>query len=100
MSVGDMRIIKDLLEKKTNLKIGTELHLTYLPERLVEGRAIDELSSIPQIVSGYSQKCRDKIISLWSKINSNIIEVKSFEEAEIKINVNSYRDLIFAFQTK
>lgn len=101
MSVGDMRTIKKLIEKKTNFKIGKNLFLTYLPERLVEGKAVHELSNIPQIVSGYSKKCKDKIISLWSKINSNLIEVKTYEEAEIiKLMTNSYRDLTFAFSNE
>lgn len=101
LSVGDMRDIIKVIKKNTNLVIGKDIYISYCPERIIEGNAINELKTIPQIVSGYSQFCIDKIIKLWSRINTNIIQVASFEAAEIiKLMSNSYRDLSFSFSNE
>ena len=91
-------LVKDLLEKGSGLKAGVDFYLAFAPERTVEGNAVHELTSLPQIVGGYSERCCQKAVSFWQTITSNVVTVDSLEAAElVKLVNNSYRDLSFAF---
>ena len=86
------------LEKFSKLKCGKDFFVGYMPERLLEGNALNEIEEIPQIISGYSKNCLDKIIKFSSNQFNKTIIASSVEEAEIiKLASNSYRDLNFAF---
>jgi UDP-N-acetyl-D-mannosaminuronic acid dehydrogenase len=90
--------VKKIIEKKTNLIVGRDFYLSYCPERLVEGNAMEELEKLPQIISGVTDECKKKTINFWSMFCNNIIDSNSPEESEIiKLASNCYRDLIFAF---
>lgn len=67
------------------------------PERTVEGRAVEELSSLPQIISGNNAKAVMIARDLFSRITSCIVEADSLEDAELaKLYCNVYRDMTFA----
>ena len=92
------KIIAPYIEKNTSLKIGKDIFLAFTPERTVEGNAISELSSLPQIVGGFSKNCTEKARSFWSNLSKAIIEVDGIEAAEmVKLINNTFRDVSFAF---
>lgn len=99
LQVGVSRnLLIKILEKFSKLKCGKDFYFAYMPERVIEGKALEELMEIPQIISGYSQSCLDRANEFASKCFKNIIKVKNLEEAEIiKLASNSYRDINFAF---
>lgn len=67
------------------------------PERTLEGKAVDELSNLPQIISGNNQESIEIAQKLFRIITPCVIEAKSLEEAElIKLYCNTYRDMTFA----
>lgn len=67
------------------------------PERTVEGKAVEELANLPQIISGNNQKALSIAHSLFEKITSHIVAVDTLEEAELaKLYCNTYRDMTFA----
>lgn len=67
------------------------------PERTVEGKAVEELSSLPQIISGNNERATTIARDLFSSITSYIVEASSLEEAELaKLYCNVYRDMSFA----
>jgi len=96
--VGTMRnIILPQLEKN-GLQCGADFSLSFAPERTVEGDALKELSSLPQIIGGIDQRSADQCKSLFNRITQTIIQVDSLEEAElVKLLNNTYRDLVFSF---
>ena len=70
--------------------------LSYCPERIVQGYAIQELKKLPQIVAGYSDDAVKEASDLFNKISSSII-VTSIKEAELaKLFANSWRYIQFA----
>lgn len=74
-----------------------EILVAMCPERTLEGKAVDELSNLPQIISGNNQESIDIAQKIFRKITPSIIEAKSLEEAElIKLYCNTYRDMTFA----
>ena len=91
-------IAKKLLEKESGLKCGKDFFLGYMPERIIEGNAINELENLPQIISGATKACLNKSINFCNNFFSKVIETSSAEESEIiKLASNSYRDLNFSF---
>jgi UDP-N-acetyl-D-mannosaminuronic acid dehydrogenase len=72
--------------------------LAFCPERTIEGRAIPEMRSLPQIVGGMDEESSDRAEALFRHITQKIVRVSSLEAAEmIKLINNTYRDLTFAF---
>lgn len=67
------------------------------PERTLEGKAVDELANLPQIISGNNQESVEIAQRLFRIITPCVVEVQSLEEAElIKLYCNTYRDITFA----
>jgi UDP-N-acetyl-D-mannosaminuronic acid dehydrogenase len=86
------------LEQITNLKAGKDFYVSFCPERTIEGKAIEELSQLPQIIGGYTEKCSQLSYNFFIKFNRNLVLVDSIKEAElIKLANNSFRDLSFSF---
>jgi len=72
--------------------------LAFCPERTVEGKAISEMISLPQIIGGQNAESADRAEALFRRITRNIVRVSSLEAAEmIKLINNTYRDLTFGF---
>lgn len=77
---------------------GKKFGLAYCPERTLEGKALEELTSLPQIVGGLSDQDMWRATSIFQRLTPTIIKVSSLEAAEIiKLLDNSYRDHMFAF---
>jgi len=86
------------LEEYSGLVAGKDFHISFCPERTVEGNAIQELSSLPQIVGGLTETCTEQSMSFWATLTDTVVRVDSLEAAElVKLINNSYRDLSFAF---
>jgi len=72
--------------------------LAFCPERTIEGKAIPEMRSLPQVVGGLDEESAERAESLFRLITPKIVRVSSLEAAEmIKLINNTYRDLTFAF---
>jgi nucleotide sugar dehydrogenase len=79
-------------------KAGKPFHLAFCPERTIEGRALSELRTLPQIVGGLDDDSTLRGAALFSFLTPTIIKVSSLETAEmIKLVNNTQRDLLFAF---
>ena len=74
-----------------------DILVSFCPERTVEGKAIDELTNLPQVISGNNERSLEIAQNLFRKITPYVISVKSLEEAElVKLYCNTYRDITFA----
>jgi nucleotide sugar dehydrogenase len=96
--VGTTRNIVLPILQTNGFKAGEDFYISFAPERTVEGMALEELRTLPQIIGGFDGKSIELTTKLFNKITKTIIDVDSLEEAElIKLINNSYRDLSFAF---
>lgn len=74
-----------------------EILVAMCPERTLEGNAVDELTHLPQIISGNNKESLEIAQKLFRIMTPCIIEAESLEEAEIiKLYCNTYRDMTFA----
>ncbi|QQO97990.1 NAD-binding, UDP-glucose/GDP-mannose dehydrogenase family protein [Maribacter phage Molly_5] len=78
--------------------VGYEVNFSFCPERTIEGKAVAELESNPQIVSGDSQLSLDMATDFFNSISpAEIVQANSLESAELsKLFCNIYRDMSFA----
>lgn len=77
---------------------GRSYDLAVCPERTVEGKALTELRSLPQVVGGETPRASERAMKFFRRITPTIVEVSSLAAAElIKLLDNSYRDVFFSF---
>jgi UDP-N-acetyl-D-mannosaminuronic acid dehydrogenase len=77
-------------------ELGKEVHVAFCPERIAEGHALEELSSLPQIVSGCDEVAIERATALFRSLTDDIIELAP-EEAELaKLFTNTWRYIKFA----
>lgn len=97
--VGTTRdFVSPLLEELSGLVAGTDFHIAFAPERTVEGRAMRELQTLPQIVGGLTSRCAQKASTFFGTLANAVVQVDGLEAAElVKLANNSFRDLSFAF---
>ena len=102
VSIGASReiFLKTIL-KYSNLKNGHDFYFSFMPERIIEGDALNELERVPQLVSGSTETCLQVAYDYSKEIFQNVIKLQSLEEGEIiKLASNSYRSLNFAFSNE
>ena len=88
---GTTRLVNKILNGDTE-----NYDISYCPERIVQGYAVEELRKLPQIVSGISKRSVELSRKLFETITDNIV-ISSIEEAElIKLFSNSWRYIQFA----
>jgi len=75
---------------------GKILKLAFCPERIVEGHAIEELQSLPQIVSGTTAEAEDDAAALFSLIAPQVVRLAPMEAELVKLFSNAYRYIEFA----
>lgn len=88
---GVTRIVEEMIEK-----LNVRVAVAFCPERIAEHKAMEELFSLPQIVSSRSAEGFVKASNLFKTLTNQIVEL-SPEEAELaKLFTNSWRYLKFA----
>jgi UDP-N-acetyl-D-mannosaminuronic acid dehydrogenase len=88
---GVTRMVERLLER-----MGKTMDVAFCPERIAEGRAMEELHTLPQIVSARTEPGFQRAAALFAHLTDGIVRVEP-EEAELaKLFTNSYRYIKFA----
>ena len=91
LSPGTSRLIYDYLTKHKITK-----NVSFCPERVLQGKSIEEIKDLPQIVSAFSKKA-EKLSKNLFKIIANEMIICKPEEAELaKLFTNSFRYINFA----
>ena len=76
--------------------LGRRIEVAFCPERIAEGRAIEELRELPQIVASRTEDGYRRTEALFAHLTERTVRV-SPEEAELaKLFTNSWRYLKFA----
>ena len=75
---------------------GIDIEVAFCPERIAEGKAMQELYSLPQIVSARSAPALARARALFAHLTETLVEL-SPEEAELaKLFTNTWRYIKFA----
>jgi UDP-N-acetyl-D-mannosaminuronic acid dehydrogenase len=76
------------------------IHVAFCPERIAEGQAMDELRSLPQIISAFEPEALERSRDLFASINDELIELAPMEAELAKLFTNSWRYLNFAISNQ
>jgi UDP-N-acetyl-D-mannosaminuronic acid dehydrogenase len=77
---------------------GKKFDIAMCPERTLEGKALQELRELPQIVGADDPAVADRAAAVFRRLTSSIVLVSDIETAEImKLVSNTFRDVQFAF---
>lgn len=91
-------VVIPILEKESGLKAGEGFFVSFAPERTIEGKALEELRHLPQVIGGVNRASADAAANIFNVMTHSIITVETLEEAEmVKLVNNTYRDVTFAF---
>jgi UDP-N-acetyl-D-mannosaminuronic acid dehydrogenase len=75
---------------------GKHIGIAFCPERVVQGRAIEEIRALPQLVSGTSPEALAAAKDLFCKIAPEIVEMTPLEAEFAKLVCNAFRYMQFA----
>ena len=90
---GSCNKIVEILGKKFK-------HISYCPERVVQGLAIEELPKLPQIISGLSNKSISISKALFKLICKKIIVTTVLQAELIKLFSNAWRYINFSISNE
>jgi nucleotide sugar dehydrogenase len=89
--------LREVLEKESGLKAGTDFHLAFSPEREDPGNPDSKVASIPKVVGGYTPVCLEKATALYSQAIKTLVPVSSCRAAEAtKLLENTFRGVNIA----
>ena len=75
---------------------GKHPKISFCPERIVQGKAVEELLTLPQIVSGTTREGEDEAAALFGRIAPEIVRLSPIEAELVKLLSNAYRYIQFA----
>ena len=78
------------------LRSGREIDVCFCPERIAEGKAMAELRSLPQIVSGFTDRGYKRAAALFERIADETVRLEPTEAELAKLFTNSWRYIRFA----
>jgi UDP-N-acetyl-D-mannosaminuronic acid dehydrogenase len=79
---------------------GRKIHLAFCPERIAEGKAMEEIGSLPQIISAFDPDSLTRVRELFSIVNDDLIELSPLEAELAKLFTNSWRYMNFAISNQ
>lgn len=87
--------VTKLVERQID-RTGLQIDVAFCPERIAEGKAVEELVALPQIVSARSKRGVERAQKLFGTLADQMVVV-SPEEAELaKLFTNTWRYIKFA----
>jgi UDP-N-acetyl-D-mannosaminuronic acid dehydrogenase len=92
---GVTKLVHDRLQAS-----GRRIHLAFCPERIAEGKAMEEIQTLPQIISAFDPDSLARVRELFSIINEDLIELTPLEAELAKLFTNSWRYMNFAISNQ
>ena len=100
---GQLLVLRSTVYPGTSEKLqklvrarGLDIHVSFCPERIAEGKAFEELRSLPQIVSGFSSEAIERATSLFGCLTEEIIHLQPMEAELAKLFNNVHRYIKFS----
>jgi UDP-N-acetyl-D-glucosamine dehydrogenase len=88
--------LQPILEE-AGLKVGTDLHLAFSPERIDPGRTDYTVRTTPKLVGGITPDCTERARQLYARICENVVVLSAPEAAELsKLLENIFRSVNIA----
>jgi UDP-N-acetyl-D-mannosaminuronic acid dehydrogenase len=80
--------------------LGRKILLACCPERIAEGKALEELVTLPQLISAFEPRAMERARDLFLEFTPSVIELQPVEAELAKLFTNSWRYLNFAISNQ
>lgn len=87
--------VTDFLDRYIRSR-GRAIGIAFCPERVVQGKAIQEIPTLTQIVSGTTKEAEDAAARLFERVAPKIVRMRPKEAEFAKLISNAYRYIHFA----
>lgn len=92
---GSTEKIKQYLESKGKLT-----KVSFCPERIAQGKAMEELRTLPQIISSFDEDALSEVRELFSLLTRDIVVLMPVEAELAKLFTNVWRYIQFAISNQ
>jgi UDP-N-acetyl-D-mannosaminuronic acid dehydrogenase len=75
---------------------GADVEVAFCPERIAEGKAIEELASLPQIIGADDESAGDRAEAVFARFAGHFIRTSTREAELAKLFTNTWRYMKFA----
>jgi len=90
-------ILKPLIEKRTRLRLGVDVHLAHCPERVLPGDIFHEIVNNDRIIGGHTPEAGERAKRIYGSFVKGSIYITDDVTAELcKLAENAYRDVNIA----
>lgn len=93
---GTTTFCKKWIERHTQLTVGDDILLAFCPERIAEGKAYEELRTLPQIVGAEDPNSREAATALFARLAPEIMPTDFVSAELVKLFNNIARYVHFA----
>jgi UDP-N-acetyl-D-mannosaminuronic acid dehydrogenase len=105
---GQLLVLRSTVPVGTTDRLAQELSrlgrdgidLAYCPERIVQGKSLEELESLPQLIAGVTPRAADRAAKLFEQIATKLLFLQPVEAELAKLFCNSYRYINFAISNQ
>jgi len=98
LPIGTTERVAAMLSESSGLELDRELLVAFCPERIVEGKAMFELATLPKIVGGVGENSTKRAGEVMELFGGEVIEVSNSRTSEMcKLLDNAYRMTRFGF---
>jgi UDP-N-acetyl-D-mannosaminuronic acid dehydrogenase len=92
---GTTALVRDFFVKR-----GREVAVAFCPERIAEGKAFEELFTLPQIISAFDPQTVGRMRDLFAHLGAETVELEPMEAELGKLFTNSWRYCQFAISNQ
>jgi len=92
---GTTEKVRDLVRST-----GKKTRVSFCPERIAEGKAMEELRSLPQIVASFDGRSFEEAKELFSSLTGEIISLEPIEAELAKLFTNVWRYIQFSISNQ
>ncbi len=92
---GTTEKIKDYLETK-----GKKIKISFCPERIAQGQALEEFQTLPQIISSFDDESSQEAAQLFSRLTKELVFLTPIEAELAKIFTNVFRYILFSISNQ
>jgi UDP-N-acetyl-D-mannosaminuronic acid dehydrogenase len=93
---GTTEFVAGYIEQRRGLRAGEDIFVVHCPERIVGGRFIEEIDTLPCIVGGPDSQSTERAAELFSVFNAPIVRTSAVQAELAKIWANILRYTRFA----
>lgn len=93
---GTTEFLARYLKEKYNFVVGKDIYLAYCPERIAEGKAVEELYEIPQIIGTVDDESAKVAAKIFGKLTKKLLYTDARSAELAKLYCNMYRYVDFA----